>query len=274
MNELDGLTVLASDLDHPEGIALGPDGALYAGGEAGQVYRIDSQDGSTEQIADTGGFLLGICLDAEGGIYVCDTDADAVLRIDATGRAEPYCQAASGAPLRTPNWAAFDADGALWLTDSGTESVSACDGTLVRIAPGGGDGEVIDLPPLHFPNGLCVGADGSICILESFTPRLSALRDGALEVVAELPGVVPDGLAAEAGGGFIVACYYPFQVLRVDEEGTVDVFLEDPLGQTLVSPTNAVHFGPDLERLAFASLLGWSITACSAPASGMGLHYG
>ena len=29
-------------LDHPEGIAVGLDGTLYAGGEAGQIYRISS----------------------------------------------------------------------------------------------------------------------------------------------------------------------------------------------------------------------------------------
>ena len=43
---LDRVDLLAEDLDHPEGIAWGADGFLYAGGEAGQVYRIESSDGS------------------------------------------------------------------------------------------------------------------------------------------------------------------------------------------------------------------------------------
>jgi hypothetical protein len=42
-------------LDHPEGVALGPDGKVYAGGEGGQVYRIDYASRHVETYADTGG---------------------------------------------------------------------------------------------------------------------------------------------------------------------------------------------------------------------------
>ncbi|HYZ12971.1 MAG TPA: hypothetical protein VFA08_05115 [Actinomycetota bacterium] len=34
---LEAFVTIATDLDHPECVALGPDGALYAGGEAGQI---------------------------------------------------------------------------------------------------------------------------------------------------------------------------------------------------------------------------------------------
>ena len=273
MTALADLEVLAAGLDHPEGIALGPDGALYAGGEAGQVYRIDADGAGAEQIADTGGFLLGLCLDGAGAVYVCDTAAQAVLRLDPSGALAPYCEAAGGERLRMPNWAAFAADGALWLSDSGTEDVRVRDGTLLRIPPGGGDAEVADLPPLHFPNGLCVTPAGDVCFLESFTPRLSVLRNGGIEVLAELPGVVPDGVAADAAGGFVVACYYPFSVLAVSPAGTVTTLLDDPLGLELIGPTNAAFYGDGLERLAFSSLLGWNVTAVPAPVPGAPLHY-
>jgi uncharacterized protein YjiK len=46
---LSQLRSLANGLDHPEGVALGPDEMLYAGGEAGQVYRIDPNGGGHEQ---------------------------------------------------------------------------------------------------------------------------------------------------------------------------------------------------------------------------------
>lgn len=60
---------LVEGLDHPEGIAWGRDGFAYAGGEAGQVYRIDIEAKTSTKIADTGGFLLGIALDADNNIY-------------------------------------------------------------------------------------------------------------------------------------------------------------------------------------------------------------
>ena len=45
---------IVTGLDHPEGVAVGRDGALYAGGEGGQVYRIASDGKKTEVIANTG----------------------------------------------------------------------------------------------------------------------------------------------------------------------------------------------------------------------------
>ena len=34
---------IGGGLDHPEGIAAGKDGEAYAGGEDGQVYKIDTK---------------------------------------------------------------------------------------------------------------------------------------------------------------------------------------------------------------------------------------
>ena len=38
-----------SGLDHPEGIAWGLNGKIYAGGEAGQIYEISFQEKSMKQ---------------------------------------------------------------------------------------------------------------------------------------------------------------------------------------------------------------------------------
>jgi gluconolactonase len=271
---LGDLRTVAEGLDHPEGVAPGRSGELYAGGEAGQIYRINPDTGTHEQVADTGGFVLGVAVDGAGAVYACDPGRAAVLRIDAaSGTVDVYCQRAGGRPLTTPNWAAFDAEGSLWLSDSGTEALDARDGRLIRIPPGGGDGEVLELPPLHFPNGLCVTPDGTVYVLESFTPRLSALRDSGLAPVAELPGVVPDGVAADAESGFLVGCYYPFRILRVSPSGEVQTALEDPTGIHLIMPTNLAFFGPGLRSLAVAQLGGWSVKAIDVPWPGAPLHY-
>ena len=55
----DRFEIFATGLDHPECCAFDCDGNLWAGGEAGQLYRIDSA-GKVEEIANLGGFCCGI----------------------------------------------------------------------------------------------------------------------------------------------------------------------------------------------------------------------
>ena len=266
---------LATGLDHPEGIALGPDGLLYAGGEAGQVYRVDPDTGDVEQIAKSeGGFMLGVCLDAQGSIYLCDAGRGAVLRVDPSGAVETWCEAAGGEPFVCPNWPAFAPDGSLYISDSGPEDPAAVGGRIVRIPPGGGDGEPLDLPPLHFPNGLALCADGTLVLLESFTPRLVAVRASGLEVLAELPGTVPDGVAVDSEGGFVVSCYYPYHVYRIPSGGgTPELILDDATGTQFPMPTNVCFFGDDLATLAIASLGGHALSAVEVGVRGQALHY-
>ena len=84
------LYVIAAGLDHPEGVAMGPDGTLWAGGEAGQVYRIDRDTGTATEVANTGGFVLGIAHDASGRLYLCDAGRRAILRVDPSSGASTY----------------------------------------------------------------------------------------------------------------------------------------------------------------------------------------
>jgi gluconolactonase len=268
------LRTVASGLDHPEGVATGPDGLLYAGGEAGQVYRIDPTAASVTQIADTGGFVLGLALDAAGRIYACDSGRAEIVRVDPhTGDVETYCATAGGGPLAAPNWPAFAPDGSLIVSDSGTEDMTVRDGRLLRVPAGGGDAELFDLPPLHFPNGLVVDGEGSVHVLESFTPRLVTVRGDSTHVVAEFPDTIPDGVALTADGSFVVTCYYPFRLFLVDAAGTVETLLEDHTGLLLPMPTNVSFFGDGLRELAISALGGWSITAIAVPFAGAPLHY-
>jgi sugar lactone lactonase YvrE len=273
--DLEALRTLAQGLDHPEAVALGPDGLLYAGGEAGQIYRVNPAAGESVQIADTSGSVLGLCLDSRGRIYACDTTRVAVLRISPeSGDVDVYCDSAGGRPLRTPNWAVFEPDGTLWLSDSGTDDSKVVDGLLVRIPPGGGEGEVVDLPPLHFSNGLALAPDGSLFVVESFAPRISVVRAGELAPYAKLGQEVPDGLALDADGGVLISCWQPNRILRVPPGGgSPEVILEDWSGGSLFTPTNIAFFGSELRQLAIASLGGWAIRAIDTPWRGQPLNY-
>ena len=96
------LVVLEHGLDHPEGVAIGPDGKVYAGGEAGQVYRIDVDANTMEEYANTGGFVLGLALDADGNCYACDVER--VVKVAPEGAVSTYCAGNESQSMRVPNY--------------------------------------------------------------------------------------------------------------------------------------------------------------------------
>ena len=212
----------AEGLDHPEGAAVGPDGTVYAGGEAGQIYRIGS-DGTPEAYADTGGFLYGVTVDGGGNVYGCDMGRAEVVRVDPAGTVTTYSRGTQERPLRVPNFSAFDEVGNLYVTDSG--EWGADDGFLFRVAPGGETTMWSDAVTA-FPNGCCLTAAGdALLVVESHTRRVvrvPIMDDGSAgvpELVADLTGSQPDGIALAADGTLFVGCYRPDRVWRIAPDG-------------------------------------------------------
>jgi sugar lactone lactonase YvrE len=262
---------MLAPLAHCEGIAAGPDGMLWAGDESGRIFRIDPADGAHEQVADIEAWALGLCLDGDGLVYVCAYDRGAVVRVDpAAGTSEPYADG-----LGLPNWPAFGPDGTLYVSDSGSEDPNAVAGRVLAVPPGGGAAAPLPIRPLVFANGMAVATDGTLYVVESFgEPRVVTVKNGRVEVYAELPGTVPDGLALDDEGGMIVTSYQPNRVLRIPPGGgEPEILLDDWQGQVLLTPTNAAFFGPDRSSLAIASLCGWSISAIDTPWRGRPLDY-
>jgi sugar lactone lactonase YvrE len=258
-----------AELAHCEGVATGPDGVLWTGDESGQIFRVDPGDGSHEQVANVGGWALGLALDAASRVYVCDYTAGRIVGVDpASGACETYADGVDGA-----NWCVFDAAGGLYVSCSGSDE--RADGRVVRIGSGGSPVEALDLPPLFFPNGMAIATDGTLFIAESYgMPRIRAWREGETWVHCELPGTVPDGLTLTADGGILVTVFQPNQVLYVPPGGgEPEIFLEDWTGARLLTPTNAAFFGPELASLAVASLCGWSLAALETPWRGQRLFY-
>ena len=77
--------IFATGLDHPECVTFDRAGPLWAGGEAGQVYRIDPA-GKVHTVAALGGFTGGIAFSPlDGALYVCNPSLG-LARVEAGGR--------------------------------------------------------------------------------------------------------------------------------------------------------------------------------------------
>ncbi len=113
-------SIFADGLDHPECLAVHPDGSIYAGGEAGQIYRVSADGKQIEEIANTGGFILGVAISPDAKwLAACDLKKQCVWRLDLRSRTLTEFAGAAGA-VEENNLALlwcrdFDFDLVLWL---------------------------------------------------------------------------------------------------------------------------------------------------------------
>lgn len=272
---LDQVAVVADGLDHPEGVAVGADGTLYAGGEAGQLYRIDHTTGAVEEIACSGGWILGLALDRDDVIVACDPKRRELLEITPEGEISVLSRGTAGRPMTNPNWPVFS-DDALYVSDSGTWE--GAEGRIYRIRDGETELWCDALP--RFTNGMALnGAGDALFVVESTGPsvsRVPILPDGTAgepELVIELPGTVPDGLAFDEAGSLYIACYRPDRIYRLDRHGRLEVVAEDFQGTVVGAPTNVALGGRDGRDLFIASLARWHVGRLRVDVPGLPLRY-
>ncbi|MDL4819154.1 SMP-30/gluconolactonase/LRE family protein [Actinomadura opuntiae] len=251
-------------LDHPECVAVHPDGSVWCGGEAGQIFRVDPAGESVEQVATTNGFVLGIGFDASAEhLYICDIVHPGVFRLElASGEVALFADGADGHRFVNPNYPVIDARGRIYVSDS--RQIDDPGPSVFRYTPDG-TGEVWDERPMAFANGLALAPDESaLYVAESFLPgvtRVEIRPDGTAgerTTCAELPGTVPDGLAFGPDGLLYVGLYEPSEVLRLTPDGRRETVVRDPTAHLLCHPTNLAFRG----TTAFVANLGrWHISA-------------
>jgi gluconolactonase len=252
----DRVEVVWAGIDHPEGVAIGPQGDVWCGGEAGQVYlgRLEEEP---RHVATLPGRTLGFALDAAGNAYCADMDGPGIYRVTLDGDVDVVSQGTADRPTRVPNHPAFLPNGLLLYTDSGDWGEN--NGCVYAVSPSG-ETTVVDTQAAGFPNGLAVSPDGRwLAVVESTLPGVTALAiepDGSLgerRVLVEMPGTVPDGVAWDAEGRLLIACWAPDAVFVLEQDGRLRTLAHDPLRFVLNQPTN-VAFMPGTAKLVAANI--------------------
>jgi gluconolactonase len=269
--------IVVEGLDHPEGVTVGPGGTIWAGGEAGQVYRVEGTPATAELFGSSDGMTLGVAVDAEGNVYTADPVNQCVQRFRPDGRCEVYGRGTP--PIRAPNHLCFDSRGNLYVSDSGRWKHH--DGCIYRFAPGG-EGEIWCTETRTLPNGVCMGpGEEHLYVAMTLDPgriaRVEIRPDGSAgrtEDFVVLEETLPDGLAFDRQGNLYVVTYRPDTVWVVPAgKRTAEAYANDPEGNILSSPTNLAFAAGDDCRLLVANIGRWHLTSLSVPHPGLPLPY-
>jgi sugar lactone lactonase YvrE len=193
----------------------GPDaGAAYTGTEDGTIWRVRHDTCSVERVANTGGRPLGLELDPDGRLVVCDAKLG-LLRVDlGSGAVETLVDSVDGVRMVFCNNAAVATDGTIWFSDSSTKFgidqwkddfvQNTTSGRLLRRDPDGTLEVVLD--GLRFSNGVALSrAEDFVAVAECagrtvvrlwLTSDMAGTRDLLCQ---DLPGY-PDNIARGRDG--------------------------------------------------------------------------
>lgn len=274
---VEDIEIFAEGLDHSECVAIHPDGSVWAGGEGGQIYRIPSDGGDPQVVANTGGFILGIAFSPDASwLAICDNAKKCIWKLSlADFSLQVYAGGAEGEIFKNPNYAVFDTRGRLYVSDSGNfRKVNG----KVFCFDADGKGRIWHKGPFSFANGLALSADFKfIFVVSTWLPgveRIAINEDGSAgkrEVYVTLPQTCPDGIAFDAEGNLYVSCYTPDIIYKVNTKQEVRVLLDDWEGHTLSNPTNIAFGGKEYDELYVANLGRWHMSKIKMPVKGMKL---
>ncbi len=174
----------------PSDAALGPDGAIYVVDRASEQLQKFDADGNFLAIADLnegdpGREVTdpwGVGVGPNGEVVVADTfgyrirvfDSDLEF-VTAFGQAPDVDQAPGPFDLYGPRDVAFDAQGNIWVTDTGNDRIVVYTpgGEFLRTVGTSGNGQ----GELNEPVGIAIGADGTVFVADMWNQRVQMFTD-------------------------------------------------------------------------------------------------
>jgi gluconolactonase len=251
----------------PNGIAVGPDGALYVANNGGFAWR------EVEGVL----FPVGLPADYAGG---------RIERVDpATGAARVLYQSCGARQLRGPNDLVFDRHGGFYFTDTGKLRDTGVDyGGVYYALPHGGHIHEVAFP-MSLPNGIALSPDGAMLyVAETETARIWQFDVTAPGVVARRSMPMHGGRILIGLGGFQMLDSMAVTAsgnICVGTLGTGAISVVSPAGELLrqvtvpdVHPTNICFGGAD-RRTAYVTLAASGrLAALAWPEPGLELAFG
>jgi hypothetical protein len=123
-------TVFASGVGSPNGLTVGPDGALYFSDFGGsRVRRVAATGGAPTNVTTSAiSQANGVAFDAEGRLLVASYATGTLFRLTLTAGAETGRETVATG-LGSPDGVAVDANGDYWVTNNGAGALLAVDAT-------------------------------------------------------------------------------------------------------------------------------------------------
>jgi cysteine-rich repeat protein len=214
------------------------------------ISKVDT-NGTITTLA-TGLSPFDIALDAAGNVYVANYSTHRILRVDPTGAVTTVAGTTSGysgddgpataAQLSYPNGVALDAAGNLYISEWGNDRIRrvAATGIITTLAGTtagfAGDGGQAAVAQLAGPEGVAVGADGTVYVADGGNYRLRAIAptgvittvagNGSPFATADAPATsvsipYPYAVAADSAGSLYISDVDSSSILRVDPSGVL-----------------------------------------------------
>jgi gluconolactonase len=297
-------TEITTGLQFPEGPVAMPDGSVILTEMfASRLTRV-APDGTKTTVAEINGSPNGLAVGPDGALYLCNNGnaftplnmggllypgpfdeskyiGGRIQRVDiATGTVTDLYTHCGDTQLRAPNDIVFDKHGGFYFTDHGTRSERSADRTGIYYAkPDGSFIEEVAFPT-DGPNGIGLSPDEkTVYWAETHTGRVyqraitspgKLAPPDASTVLCGLPGYqLLDSLAVDGDGNICVATIVNGGITVISPQGEVlqHIAVDDRI------TTNICFGGPDYQTAYITASSTGRLLAMKWPYKGLKLNY-